>query len=229
MKITWFGHSAFRLETGNSVVMIDPFLSGNPVFEGSVEEASDGATHVALTHGHDDHIGDTVEICRNTGAALIAVFEICAHLGVESYEATNTGGTIKTDDFDISFVQALHSSSRSIEGGNIYLGNPCGLVITPKQGPAVYHMGDTDVFGDMALVNELYGPKIGIVPIGDRFTMGARGAALACTRFFDFDTIVPCHYGTFPIIDASADAFVAELGDLGTRAAVLKVGESIEA
>lgn len=229
MKITWFGHSTFRLETGNSVVMIDPFLSGNPVFDGSVEEASEGATHVALTHGHDDHIGDTVDICRNTGATLIAVFEICVHLGIENYEPTNTGGTITTDDFDISFVQALHSSSRGVEGGNIYLGNPCGLIITPKQGPVVYHMGDTDIFGDMALVNELYQPKIGIVPIGDRFTMGARGAALACTRFFDFDTILPCHYGTFPIIDANADKFVAELGDMGARAAVLKVGESIDA
>lgn len=229
MKITWFGHSAFRLETGNSVVMIDPFLSGNPVFEGSVEEASAGATHVALTHGHDDHIGDTVDICRNTGATLIAVFEICVHLGVENYEPTNTGGTITTDDFDISFVQALHSSSRGIEGGNIYLGNPCGLIVTPKQGPVVYHMGDTDIFGDMALVNEMYQPKIGIVPIGDRFTMGARGAALACSRFFDFDTILPCHYGTFPMIDANADKFVSELGDLGARAAVLSVGESIDA
>jgi len=229
MKITWFGHSTFRLETGNSVVMIDPFLSGNPVFDGSVEEASEGATHVALTHGHDDHIGDTVDICRNTGATLIAVFEICVHLGIENYEPTNTGGTITTADFDISFVQALHSSSRGVEGGNIYLGNPCGLIITPKQGPVVYHMGDTDIFGDMALVNELYQPKIGIVPIGDRFTMGARGAALACTRFFDFDTILPCHYGTFPIIDANADKFVAELGDMGARAAVLKVGESIDA
>ena len=86
MKITWLGHSAFRLETGNSVVMIDPFLSGSPVFNGSVEEVSAGATHVALTHGHDDHIGDTAAICKNTGATLIAAFEICVHIGAESFE-----------------------------------------------------------------------------------------------------------------------------------------------
>ena len=87
MKITWFGHSAYRLETGNAVIMIDPFLSGSPVFEGTVEDAAAGATHVALTHGHDDHIGDSADICKSTGATLIAVFEICMHLGVGSGRA----------------------------------------------------------------------------------------------------------------------------------------------
>lgn len=225
MKITWFGHSAFRLETGNSVIMVDPFLSGSPVYEGTVEDASAGATHVALTHGHDDHIGDTAEICKATGSTLIAVFEICMHLGAETFEPTNTGGTIFLDDFDITFVRADHSSSSN----NVYLGNPCGLIIKPKSGPTVYHMGDTDIFGDMALINEMYSPDIGIVPIGDRFTMGARGAALACTRFFDFKTIIPCHYGTFPIIDANADKFVSELGAQSERVAVLEVGGSIDA
>ena len=229
MKITWFGHSAFRIETGSSVVMIDPFLSGNPVFEGTVEEASSGATHVALTHGHDDHIGDTSQICESTGATLIAMFEICTHLGAASFEPTNMGGTIGLDDFDITFVRADHSSSSGTENGNIYLGNPCGLVITPKDGPTVYHMGDTDIFGDMALINELYAPDIGIVPIGDRFTMGARAAALACTRFFDFKTIIPCHYGTFPIIDQTAEKFLGELGDQANRVKVMAVGDSLEA
>ena len=111
---------------------------------------------------------------------LIAIFEICMYLGVEKAEPTNTGGTIATDDFDVTFVRADHSSSTIVDGNFVYLGNPCGLVITPKDGPAVYHMGDTDIFGDMALINELYRPEIGIVPMGDRFTMGARSAALAC-------------------------------------------------
>ena len=224
MKITWFGHSAYRLETGSAVIMIDPFLSGSPVFEGTVEDAAAGATHVALTHGHDDHIGDSADICKNSGATLIAVFEICMHLGVEAAEPTNTGGTIFLDDFDITFVRADHSSS----SGGVYLGNPCGLIIRPKSGPTVYHMGDTDIFGDMALINEMYQPDIGIVPIGDRFTMGARSAALACTRFFDFKTIIPCHYGTFPIIDPTADKFLEELGGQSSRAAVMQVGESID-
>ena len=225
MKITWFGHSAFRLETGGSIIMIDPFLSGSPVYEGSVEDASAGATHVVLTHGHDDHIGDAADICKATGAKLIAVFEICVHLGVEDFEPTNTGGTIFQDDFDVTFVRADHSSS----SGGVYLGNPCGVIIKPKSGPSVYHMGDTDIFGDMALINELYQPDVGIVPIGDRFTMGATSAALACTRFFDFKTIIPCHYGTFPLIDPDASKFVSALGDQGGRAKVLGVGDSIDA
>jgi len=225
MKITWFGHSAFRIDAGASAIMIDPFLSGNPVYEGTVEEASAGATHVALTHGHDDHLGDAKDICASTGATLIAVFEICMHLGVEKFEPTNTGGTITPGDFDITFVRADHSSSSN----QVYLGNPCGLIVRPENGPVVYHMGDTDIFGDMALINEMYAPEIGIVPIGDRFTMGARSAALACRRFFDFKTILPCHYGTFPIIDATADKFIAEMGDQGSRVKALKVGDSIEA
>lgn len=225
MKITWLGHSAFRLETGNSVVMIDPFLSGSPVFNGSVEEASAGATHVALTHGHDDHIGDTAAICKNTGATLIAAFEICVHIGAESFEPGNTGGTIKTDDFDVTFVRADHSSSSQ----GTYLGNPLGLVFRTREGPTVYHMGDTDIFSDMGLINELYSPDIGIVPIGDRFTMSGDTAALACKRYFDFKTIFPCHYATFPIIDQTADRFLAAMGDAKDRVEVLEVGGSYEA
>jgi L-ascorbate metabolism protein UlaG (beta-lactamase superfamily) len=156
MKITWFGHSAFRVEIANSVVLIDPFLSGNPVYDGSVEDAARGVTHVALTHGHGDHIGDTAQICKDTGATLIAVFEVATYLnaqGAENLEPGNTGGTIYTEDFDITFVRADHSSS-SADG--VYLGNPCGLVVRAKaEGKTLYHMGDTDIFGDMALIAEL--------------------------------------------------------------------------
>ena len=169
MKITWFGQSAFRIETGRSVLIIDPFLSGSPVFKGNSAEAMRGATHVALTHGHDDHVGDTVAISKANGATLIAVFEICAHLGkkgVEKTEPTNTGGSIYTEDFDITFVQALHSSSSQ----GVYLGNPSGLVIKCKQEKhTLYHMGDTAIFGDMGLIHKLHKPDIGIVPVGDRF------------------------------------------------------------
>ncbi len=228
MKITWFGHSAFRVETGSSVLIIDPFLSGNPVYDGSVEDAADDATHVALTHGHDDHIGDTAEICRSTSATLIAVFELAMHLngqGADNIEPTNTGGTIYTDDFDITFVRADHSASSN----NVYLGNPCGLIIRAKpEGPTLYHMGDTDIFGDMALINEIYRPDIGIIPIGDRFTMRPATAALACRRFFNFSTILPCHYKTFPLLLPNADDFVAEMGDDASKVKVLDVGESIE-
>ncbi len=230
MKIKWLGHSAFRIETGSSVLLIDPFLSGSPVFEGSVDEAAAGCTHVALTHGHDDHVGDTIDICKKTGATLIAVYEICVYLnarGVENIEPTNTGGTIRTDDFAVSFVRADHSSSASAENGMFnYLGNPCGLIITPNEGPCVYHMGDTSIFGDMALINEMYAPDIGIVPVGDRFTMDGPTAALACKRFFNFKTVIPSHYGTFPIIEPDASKFLAEMD--GENVAVLEIGGELD-
>lgn len=233
MKITWFGHSCFRVEFGASRILIDPFLTGNPTFEKAeipFIDVVDGATHVALTHGHEDHLGDTVRVCKETGATLVAVHELGTYLagqGVEKHEPGNTGGTIPLDGFDLTFVQALHSASNMVDGRPLYLGNPCGIVIAAKGGKTLYHMGDTDVFSDMALVNELHEPQIGIVPIGDRYTMGAKSAALACKRFFDFDTVIPCHYGTFPIIDQTADKFIAAMGD--TEVLVPEVGVPFEA
>jgi len=227
MKVTWFGHSCFRIETGGGVVLIDPFLKGNPTFEGSGLDwnaATDGVTHVALTHGHDDHLGDTAEICKLRDATLFSVFELAMHLsgqGVEKLEPMNAGGTVHAQDFDLTFVQALHSSSSN----GVYLGNPCGVVLTAKEGRTVYHMGDTEVFGDMALINELHRPEIGIVPIGDRFTMGARRAAHACKSYFAFETVFPAHYGTFPIIDQTPDAFLAEMK--GHNVVVPNLGEAV--
>ncbi len=228
MKITWFGHSCFRIETGNSVLLIDPFLKGNPTFEKSGvnwDDAVKGVTHVALTHGHDDHIGDAGEICKKTGATLFAVFELALHVGqqgAEKLEPMNTGGTVRSADFDLTLTQALHSSSSN----GTYLGNPCGIVLRTKEGKTVYHMGDTDIFSDMALIQELYQPAVGIVPIGDRFTMGARVAAMACKKYFKFGMVLPCHYGTFAgMLDPNADAFVAEMS--GQNVMVPRVGEAV--
>ena len=228
MKITWFGHSCFRIETGSSVLLIDPFLKGNPTFEKSGiswDAATKGVTHVALTHGHDDHVGDAGEICKNNGATLLAVFELAMHVakqGAEKIEPMNTGGTVRTGDFDLTLTNALHSSS----SGGVYLGNPCGIILRTKEDKTVYHMGDTDVFSGMELINELYQPTIGIVPIGDRFTMGAKSAAFACKKFFRFSTILPCHYGTFAgMLDPNADTFVTEMA--GENVVVPAVGEAI--
>ena len=230
MKITWLGHSAFRIEFAGSVLIIDPFLSGSPVFDGTVEQATAGATHVALTHGHDDHVGDTVDICKSTGATLVAVYELAVYLagkGVEKFEPGNTGGTIHFDDFSLTFVRADHSSSS--EDGRVYLGNPCGLVIKAKQsGRVLYHMGDTDVFGDMALISELHAPDIAIVPVGDRFTMDPVRAAFACKRYFEFKTVIPCHFKTFPMLLPDASGFVKEMVGDSADVAVLDIGESIE-
>lgn len=217
MKLTWLGHSCFVVETGQAKVVIDPFLTGNGTFEAldtSVEKATAGATHVVLTHGHDDHVGDTVAICKANNATLVAVYELAVYMngqGVETVDPTNRGGTVHHDGFDVTFVTASHSSSTFIEGKPLYLGPECGLIIKPTDGPTLYHMGDTDVISDFAIINDLYQPTIGIVPIGDRFTMGAKSAAFACRRFFRFDTIIPCHFGTFPILEQTADAFTTEM------------------
>jgi L-ascorbate metabolism protein UlaG (beta-lactamase superfamily) len=228
MKITWFGHSCFRIETGGSVILIDPFLKNNPTFQKSgiaFEAATKGVTHVALTHGHDDHIGDAGEICKASGAPLFANYELALHvqgMGAETIQPMNTGGSVADKDFSLTLVDALHSSS----SGGVYLGNPNGIVIKAGEGKTVYHMGDTDMFPGMALVNEFHKPDIGIVPIGDRFTMGAKAAAFACKKFFSFNTIFPCHYGTFPgMLDPDASKFQAEMA--GKNVVAPKPGETV--
>jgi len=231
MKLTWLGHSAFRAEINDAVVLIDPFLSGSPTFNGTVEAASAGCTHVALTHGHDDHVGDAVDICKATGAQLIANFEICMWLGakgVENINPGNSGGTVDCGDFALTFTVANHSSGTIIDGETVYLGNPHGLIFEAEGQPTLYHMGDTNMFGDMALIHEFHRPDVAIVPIGDRFTMGATQAAIACRRFFDFSTIIPCHYGTFAIIDPDAEKFLVEMDEDADKVKVPEIGEAFE-
>jgi L-ascorbate metabolism protein UlaG (beta-lactamase superfamily) len=232
MRITWFGHACFRIETGRSVILIDPFLKGNPTFENSGiswDEATKGVTHVGLTHGHSDHAGDAAEICKLRGATLLAILELATFMqskGAEKIELMNTGGTITTADFSFTLVNAVHSSSLSTPSEQTYLGNPNGIVIRANDGKTVYHMGDTDMFADMALIAEFYKPEIGIVPVGDRFTMGSKAAAFACKKFFSFKTIIPCHYGTFAgLIEPTADKFIAEMK--GHNVVVPRVGEAM--
>ncbi len=233
MKLTWYGHSNFGVEYAGAKILIDPFFLANMTTRQSKSGRCEGTTHVLLTHGHDDHIGSALEICKATGAQLVANFEICMFLvgqGLSDKQINpgNLGGTLDCGGFTTTFVHALHSSSSQTgEGGrNVYLGNPAGLVLHAEGEKTLYHMGDTDIFGDMALINELHQPEIGIVPIGDRFTMGGAVAALACRRYFNFETIIPCHYASFPIIDANADKFLAAMEGDAKKVKVMKAGES---
>jgi len=228
MKLIWLGHSAFRLELGEAVILIDPFLSGNPKFAGDVAKATEGATHILLTHGHDDHIGDAVDIAKATGAQIVSNYEICMFLhaqGAENINPGNTGGAIDFGAFVVSFTPALHSSGTVLNGQSIYLGSANGLVVTPKEGPSLYHMGDTDVFSDMALIAEIHQPDIGLVPVGDRFTMSGKTAAFAVKRFFKFDAVVPCHYGTFGLLSPDPSEFVDAMQGEATKILVPQIGE----
>jgi len=230
MQITWYGHSAFRLDFKGQAVLIDPFFTGNPAFVSDKSAAMKGVAHIVLTHGHSDHVGDTVEIAKANGATVTANFEICMWLagkGVEKVNPMNTGGTTSLGDFTVTLVRADHSSGDIQNNVPIYLGNPCGVIVKAAGEPTVYHMGDTDVFGDIALINELYQPNVAMVPVGDRFTMGAKTAALAVKRFFQLETVIPCHYGSFPIIDQSADKFVAEMKGASTKVIVPEKGKAV--
>ena len=234
MKLTWYGHSAFKIDIDGASILIDPFFTGNPAFPSdlTVESASEGVTHVVLTHGHDDHVGDAIEICKTTGAMITGNYEIALWAnaqGIENINPMHTGGKVDAGPFKVALTRADHGSSKQTESGiPIYLGNPNGVIIDAPGEPVLYHMGDTDLFSDMALIDEIHQPKIGIVPIGDRFTMGAKTAAIACTRFLNFDTIIPCHFGTFPIIDQDTGAFMSEMGADAAKVKQMTPGEVVE-
>ncbi len=233
MKITWLGHSAFRLDSATASILIDPFLSYNPSFAGlDLKDQTKGVTHILLTHGHGDHVGDTVQLAKETGATVLANADLAAWLGskgVEKIEMGNTGGTVGFEGFSVTFTNALHSSAQITEDGVSHaLGNANGLMLHFDDEASLLHMGDTDIFSDMQLIKELHQPDIGLVPIGDRFTMGGAVAALACQRYFDFKTAIPCHYGTFPIIDQTPEKFVAGLDGTRTRVLTPKPGSSVE-
>jgi L-ascorbate metabolism protein UlaG (beta-lactamase superfamily) len=230
MQITWFGHSAFRLDFKGNAVLIDPFLTGNPAFVSDRAAAIKGVSHILLTHGHGDHVGDTLDIAKTNGATVTTNYDLGMWLvskGLEKFNPMNTGGTTDLGGFTVTMVRADHSSGDISDGMPIYLGNPCGIVVKAQGEPTVYHMGDTDVFTEMGLIAELHEPKIAMVPIGDRFTMGARTAAFAVKRFFKLQSVIPCHYGSFPFIDATPDKFIAEMAGHATKVVVPEKGKPV--
>lgn len=209
MKLTWLGHSACHLAVAGKSVLVDPFFTGNAKFPDGFEASLGQVDAIIVTHGHADHLGDTERLAKAFDATVIAMFEICAYLGakgVEHTEPMNIGGSIEHDGLVVTMVNALHSSAIVEDGKPVTMGDPAGIVIKSPE-KTVYHAGDTEVFSDMALIQRLHQPKVGLIPIGDRFTMGPETAALACNEFLDLETIIPIHWGTFDLLTGDPRTF----------------------
>ena len=214
MQLTWLGHSGFRLEIENAVILIDPWLSGNPVFPAeSRDQAIAGATHILLTHGHGDHTGDTLTIARELKIPVVGIYDLIStwetHQGIQGV-GFNKGGTVDLGGAKVTMVNASHSSSLEGNEGPIYAGHESGYMIA-GEGHVIYVSGDTDIMADMGWMGEYHQPDIGILSAGGHFTMDMKRAAWAARKYFDFKTVIPCHYKTFPLLEQSADALKAGL------------------
>lgn len=208
VQARWLGHSAFKLESpGGNTILVDPFLSQNPTTPDEHKQQKE-VDYILLTHGHADHVGDSLEIAANTGCKVATMVELSRLLvskhGLKKDQAVefNKGGTVAFDDFSVTMVSANHSSS--FEGD--YAGDPGGLVISFDDDITFYHLGDTNIFYDLELYGELYDPDIIAVPMGDHYTMGAEEAAMAC-ELIQADYAVPIHYGTMPVLSGDPEEF----------------------
>ncbi len=208
-SLTWLGHASFRIDSaGGKRIYVDPFLQG-PTCPDS-ERDPERVDLILLTHGHDDHVGSTVDLWKKHKPRVIAPVELRWWLetkGVEGAQGNdpNKGGTVDADGIKVTVTNAHHSSS--IE--DTYTGEPCGLVVELDNGKKVYFAGDTCVFGDMQLIGRIYEPDVAVLPIGDHYTMGPREAAVAC-ELLGVKRVVPCHWGTFPLLHGRPDQ-LAEL------------------
>jgi L-ascorbate metabolism protein UlaG (beta-lactamase superfamily) len=222
VTITYFGHSAFALEAGGARVLIDPFFTGNPLAEkAGIVGAEQRADAIVLTHGHGDHLGDTVPIAKRTGATVFCAWEIHEYLheqGVTKTEPGNPGGRIEAPWGWVAFTQAFHSSSFN----GRYMGQPMGVVVCIG-GRTVYHCGDTGLFSDMKLLGEIYRPDVAMVPIGDRFTMGPALATRAA-ELISAPLVIPVHYKTFGLLRQDAAGFAPR----GVEVRELAAGESLK-
>lgn len=229
MKILWLGHSAFLIYCNGKKILIDPFVSGSGKFPQSCREEVENPDYIVLTHGHGDHIGDTLSLYSAGRTRVVANFEICNWLkskGIRNCVDMNIGGSHVEKGIRFTMVQAVHSSSIEDEGSIIYGGLAAGFIIS-YDNKSVYHFGDTDIFGDMGLIQRLYSPDIGLIPIGGRYTMSPESAAFACNEYFEFKTVVPMHYGTFPPIARDVEDFAGRLKRKDSLCC-LRPGEHIE-
>ena len=211
MQITWLGHSGFRIQIEGAVLLLDPWMTGNPMFPAERRaEAVEGATHVLLTHGHGDHASDAAAIAAELDIPVVGIPELVGLLKAKKGIEFNKGGTVDLAGAKVTMVHATHSSSVSSETGPVYAGTESGYMIA-GDGHVIYVSGDTDVMADMAVFSDLHAPDIGILSCGGHYTMDMHRAAYAAKKFFDFRTVIPCHYRTFPLLAQSAAPLAAAL------------------
>jgi len=219
VKITWLGHAAFKIEIAGSIVLIDPWLDGNPAASVKASDITK-ADIVFVTHDHHDHLGDAFSLCKRTKAAFVAIVELARFAqenGVQNVTGLNIGGGTQIGGVRVFVVQAIHTAAK---------GAPTGVIVEGG-GKAVYHAGDTALFGDMRLVGELYHPDVALIPIGGYYTMGPTEASEA-VKMLNPKTVIPMHYKTFPVLTQSADEFARMVKEraVNVNVAVLKSGES---
>jgi L-ascorbate metabolism protein UlaG (beta-lactamase superfamily) len=228
MEITWLGHGSFqfRLPSGQ-VILMDPWTDGNPSYPKGHQ--IDRVDTICITHGHFDHIHDAVPLAHKFSPEVAAIFETCQWLeskGVKNTRPMNKGGSQKLGDVTLTMTHAVHSCGILDEGKIIYGGEAAGYVMRFPDGRALYFAGDTNVFSDMQLVEQLYHPELAFLPIGDLFTMGPREAAMAC-RLLKVQMVIPMHFGTFPALTGRPEDLSALIADLDTEVRPLKPGVTV--
>ena len=224
--LTWLGHAAFRVDTADGKrIYVDPFLANPKCPDG--EKEPERMDVIALTHGHSDHVGETVDLSKRFSPEIVAQIELKDWLGnqgatVGDVPGPNKGGTVEAAGLEFTLVNAFHSSS-SDDGA--YLGEACGIVVEAENGTKLYFAGDTCVFGDMQLIGRIYEPDVAIVPIGDHYTMGPREAAVAL-ELIGATRCVPCHWGTFPVLTGTPEE-LQKLAPAGVTIEHIQPGESV--
>ena len=217
MNIIWLGHGSFRIEIEDQVLLIDPWLTGNPMLsEDQHEAATTGATHLILTHTHFDHVADILPLANKLNIPVVGQYDLMGHWaeheGIDTI-GFNKGGTVRLGNVALSMVPASHSSTFRTPEGLRAGGSEVGYMIA-GEGHVIYKSGDTGIMADMDWMGDLYKPDIGILSAGGHFTMDMAGTAYAAKRYFNFKTLIPCHYRTFPILEQNADTLKAALPDV---------------
>lgn len=218
MKITWLGHSGFRIDIGNQVLLVDPWITGNPSFpQDREDEATQNATFILITHAHGDHAADAVRLSNKLSAPIICVHELGDIWADEAKtRGMGKGGTQTLGDVAVTMVNAVHSSSIDFQGGIQYAGGEAGYIIK-GEGHCLYISGDTDIMADMDWIGDYHKPNIGLICAGGHYTMDMAAVAYVAKRYFNFSTLIPSHYGTFERLAQSAQPLIDALPDVDVR------------